>query len=83
MGKVKAMAMHGEEFAQEHYNVDRSTFIDLAIKEFGTYSIEYRAAVEHWDKIQQELDDYWDEQAWDNYYDNPESPLYCDGRVDE
>lgn len=61
MGKVKAAVMEGEEFAQDNYNLTRPEFSWAALKRFGGHTLEYQAAIQHFDVIQKELDVYFDE----------------------
>jgi hypothetical protein len=61
MGKVKAAAIEGQEFAQENYNISRNDFCALAFKVFKPMSIQARAAVEEYDVIQNDLKVYYEE----------------------
>jgi hypothetical protein len=58
MGKVKAAALEGQEFAQENYNISRNEFCALAFDAFKPMSLEARAAVEEYDVIQNDLKEY-------------------------
>lgn len=60
------------EFAQVFYNIgDRTMFCWKAGNRFGHNSFKYRVALAAWDEIQQDLADYED------YVENPDSPLYA------
>ena len=63
MGAVKAAVMDGEEFACEHYNETREDFVNLASQEFGPASIEFYAAVAHFDLIQKEMNGYYQDDC--------------------
>jgi len=63
MGKVKDAVIEGEQFAQENYNIDRGDMICLVAEKYGLYSIEGRAALKHFDEIQQEMDEYFNTQV--------------------
>ena len=59
MGKVKSAVMDGELFAQDNYNVAREDFIKMSHKAFSPASIEARAAIDAFDVIQKDLNEYF------------------------
>ena len=76
MGKIKALKMEAEEFAQDHFNMDRVDFYKHASAWQWEYDIQLKIAVEHWEEIQTEIALFDD--MMEDYYNNPESPLYAD-----
>jgi hypothetical protein len=58
MGKVKAMLMDAEDFACENFNVPRNEFVAKAWVFAKKNNQLHRAAIEHYDVIQQELSVY-------------------------
>jgi len=64
MGKLKAILIEAEDFACENYNIPRNEFVEKSwvfakSKCFIHRPDEiHRHAIEHYDVIQRELDDY-------------------------
>ena len=59
MSKMGQAVFEGQEFACENYNVSRDDFIKLANNAFGSSAtIQHQAAVEEWETIQNDLDNY-------------------------
>ena len=58
MGKMKVAILEGEEFAQENYNLSRNEFCALAFTKFRPMSPAARTAVEAYDTIQRDLEEY-------------------------
>ncbi len=59
MSKMGQAVFEGQEFAQENYNVSRDEFIKLADTAFkSSATIQHQAAVEEWETIQNDLDNY-------------------------
>ena len=60
MGKVGQLVMEAQEFAQDHYNMDRDEFYKHAAAYQWQYDIQLREAVAHWEEIQTDMK-LWDE----------------------
>jgi hypothetical protein len=58
MGKVKAMLMDAEDFASENYNIPRNEFVAKAWVFAKRNNTLHRHAIEHYDVIQRDLNDY-------------------------
>jgi len=81
MGKVKDAMIEAQEFAQCHFNTDKESFMVLAKHNFGLGTIQYREAIDHFNTIQNDLADW--ESMMEDYYNDPESPLYADSPYSE
>jgi hypothetical protein len=58
MGKVKAMLMDAEDFACENFNIPRNEFVSKSWIFAQKNNQLHRAAIEHYDVIQKELEIY-------------------------
>jgi len=58
MSRIEVEVLEGEEFACENYNISRNEFCALAFAKFRPMSPAARAAVEAYDTIQQDLEEY-------------------------
>ena len=55
---MRSVKMKGEEIATENYNIDRNEFVAKAWIEAKKDNAVHRAAIEHYDVIRRELDEY-------------------------
>lgn len=62
MSRLEVEVLAGEEFACENYNISRNEFCALAFTKFRPMSPGARAAVETYDTIQQDLEE------WNDYF---------------
>ena len=76
MGKVGQLVQEAQEFAQDHYNMDRVSFYKHASAYEWAYPCQLREAVAHWEEIQTDMALFDD--AMEQYVEDPESPLYAD-----
>ena len=76
MGKVGQLVQEAQEFAQDHYNMDRVSFYAHAAAWEWAYPMQLREAVSHWEEIQTDIALFDD--AMEQYVEDPESPLYAD-----
>ena len=76
MGKVGQLVQEAQEFAQDHYNMDRAEFYKHAAAYQWEYPMQLREAVAHWEEIQTDIALFDD--AMEQYVEDPESPLYAD-----
>lgn len=76
MGKVGQLVQEAQQFAQDHYNMDREEFYRHVSAYAWKYSIQMKEAVAHWEEIQTEMNLFDD--AMEQYVEDPESPLYAD-----
>jgi hypothetical protein len=76
MGKVGQLVQEAQEFAQDHYNMDREAFYKHASAYQWEYSIQLREAISHWEEIQTDIALFYD--AFEQSVEDPESPLYAD-----
>ena len=60
MSKLEVEVLVGEEFACENYNVSRNEFCALAFAKFRPMTPAARAAVEAYDTIQKDLEEFND-----------------------
>ena len=60
MSKLEVEVLAGEEFACENYNVSRNEFCALAFAKFRPMTPAARAAVEAYDTIQKDLEEFND-----------------------
>ena len=58
MGKVKSLVMDGEDIACENFNMPRNEFVAHAWTICKGNNLVHRAAIEHYDVIQKELEIY-------------------------
>ena len=58
MGKVKSLVMDGEDIACENFNMSRNEFVAHAWTICKGNNLVHRAAIEHYDVIQRELNEY-------------------------
>ena len=58
MSRLEVEVLSGQEFACENYNVARNEFCALAFAKFKAMSPAARAAVEAYDVIQKDLEEY-------------------------
>ena len=69
MGKVKDLIIAAEKLAQDNFDMGRNEFCALAADTFKgklSFNIQMRAAIEHYDVIQIELNEHYD--RLDNEY---------------
>lgn len=60
MSKLEVEVLSGQEFACEHYNISRNEFCALAFAKFRPMTPAARAAVEAYDTIQKDLEEFND-----------------------
>ena len=60
MSRLEVEVLAGEEFACENYNVSRNEFCALAFAKFRPMTPAARAAVEAYDTIQKDLEEFND-----------------------
>ena len=58
MSRIEVEVLAGEEFACENYNISRNEFCALAFNKFRPMSPGAKAAVEAYDTIQKDLEEY-------------------------
>tara|TARA_B100001287_G_C22466805_1_gene427731 strand:+ start:448 stop:645 length:198 start_codon:yes stop_codon:yes gene_type:complete len=58
MSRAEVEVFEGEEFACQNYNISRDEFCSLAFAKFRPMSLAARAAVETYDTIQKDLEEY-------------------------
>ena len=58
MSRLEVEVLAGEEFACEHYNISRNEFCALAFAKFRPMSPGAKAAVQTYDIIQKDLEEY-------------------------
>jgi len=55
---MRAKYLKGEEIATEFYNIPRNEFVAIAWTKSKKDNTVHRAAIEHYDVIRKELDEY-------------------------
>ena len=77
MGKVGQLVQEAQQFAQDHYNMDRVDFYRIVTNTKWEYpSLSMKEAIAHWEEIQTDIALFDD--AMEQYVEDPESPLYAD-----
>ena len=62
MSKVGQAVFEGQEFAQNYYNEPKDKFLKLAAETFRKGSIEYQSAVEEFETIGNDLDEFFNSE---------------------
>ena len=62
MSKVGQAVYEGQEFAQNYYNEPKDKFLALAAETFREGSIQYESAVEEFNTIGNDLDEFFNSE---------------------